>query len=75
VSNANTLFNNNGGNDTAFSDLAGPNSQGSQAADGFFDWGLTFFYGRNVYTAIWQVAPPSPPVSGSSVPAGPFWAY
>jgi Protein of unknown function (DUF3443) len=66
--------------DTASSGLAGPNTPGSpnaatQAADGFFDWGLSFFYGRNVYTAIWNVVPPSTPVSGMSVPAGPFWAY
>jgi hypothetical protein len=59
---------------SAFSDVGGPNTPGSpdsatQAADGFFDWGLPFFYGRNVYTAIWNVTPPS------GVPAGPFWAY
>ncbi len=30
---------------------------------------------RNVYTGIWGVTPPGTPVSGSSVPAGPFWAY
>ncbi len=72
VSNANTLFSNASFN--AFSDLAGPNSTGTlssvdEAADGYFDWGLPFFYGRNVYTAIWNVAAPS------GVPAGPFWAY
>jgi hypothetical protein len=71
VANADTLFT---GSDSAFSNLAAPNTPGSpnsatQAADGFFDWGLPFFYGRNVYTAIWQVSPPS------GVPAGPFWAY
>jgi hypothetical protein len=72
VSNADTLFSTNG---TAFSDLAGPNSTGTnltssnKAADGYFDWGLPFFYGRNVYTAIWGITPPS------GVPAGPFWAY
>ena len=59
---------------TAFSDLAAPNTSGSpdsltQAEDGYFDWGLSFFYGRNVYTAIWGVTSPS------GVPAGPFWAY
>lgn len=55
----------------AFSGLAGPNSVGTVAepSDGFFDWGLPFFYGRNVYTAIWNVTPPG------GVPAGPFWAY
>jgi hypothetical protein len=72
VSAADALFNT--GN-TAFSDLAGPNTPGTslsstvKAADGFFDWGLSFFYGRNVYTAIQGVTPPS------GVPAGPFWAY
>ncbi len=70
VSNDNTT-----GGDFAFSDLAGPNMSGSQTSDGYFDWGLPFFYGRNVYTAIWGVNPPSTPASGSSVPAGPFWAY
>jgi hypothetical protein len=40
--------------------LAGPNS-------GMFDWGLPFFFGRNVYTAI----------QGQNTPAGagPYWAY
>ncbi len=59
---------------TAISGLAGPNtpnpvSSSAQVADGYFDWGLPFFYGRNIYTAIWGVTPPS------GVPAGPFWAY
>ncbi len=63
------------GNYTAFSDLAGPNTPGTslststKAADGFFDWGLPFFYGKSVYTAIWGVTPPS------GVQAGPWWAY
>jgi hypothetical protein len=40
--------------------LAGPNT-------GMFDWGLPFFFGRNVYTAI----------EGQNTPAGagPYWAY
>lgn len=71
VSNASTLLS---GSFSAFSDLAGPNTGGSpnsstQAADGFFDWGLSFFYGRNVYAAIQGVTPPA------GVQPGPFWAY
>jgi hypothetical protein len=50
---ANTLFN-------AFSMLAGTNP-------GSFDWGLPFFFGRNVFTAI----------ESQNTPAGfgPYWAY
>jgi hypothetical protein len=46
--------------DAAFSNLAGPNTSG-------FDWGLPFFYGRNVFIAI----------DGSTVGStpGPFFAY
>ena len=46
--------------DAAFSNLAGPNTGG-------FDWGLSFFYGRNVFTAI----------DGTTVgnTPGPFFAY
>ena len=58
VSNANALFSVPGA--VAFSDLAGPNP-------GFFDFGLPFFYGRNVFSAI----------EGQSTSAGvgPYWAY
>jgi hypothetical protein len=74
ISNANTLFTTNP-TYTAFSDLGGPNTPGTKlsssdvANDGYFDWGLPFFYGKSVYTAIWGVTPPS------GVPEGPFWAY
>ncbi len=66
VGNANTLFNNAA--NTAFSELGGPNSAPS-GCNGSFDWGLTFFYGRSVFTAIEQQ-----PVTGTSY-VGPFWAY
>ncbi len=58
VGNAETLLGNL--NDTAYSDLGGPGANS-------FDWGLPFFFGRNVYTAI----------EGKSTPGGngPFWAY
>ncbi len=48
------------GNDAAINGLAGPNS-------GLFDFGLTFFYGRNVFTSI----------AGTTAPGGPtpYWAY
>jgi hypothetical protein len=58
VSNADTLLGNLLFN--AFPMLAGPNS-------GSFDWGLPFFFGRNVFTAI----------ESQNTPAGfgPYWAY
>jgi hypothetical protein len=48
-------------NEAVLEQLAGPNSLSG------FDWGLPFFYGRNVYTAI----------EGRSTPGGtgPYWAY
>jgi hypothetical protein len=57
VANALSLFTQN---DSVFGDLGGP---GMNA----FDWGLPFFYGRNVFTAI----------EGKSTPGGtgPYWAY
>jgi hypothetical protein len=57
--------------DAAFSNLAGPlgtpNTCTTSGGSCEFDWGLPFFYGRNVFTAI----------NGTSTPAGvgPFWAY
>jgi hypothetical protein len=58
VGNADTLTANP--NDAAVNGLAGPNS-------GVFDWGLPFFFGRSVFTAI----------EGQSTPGGvgPYWAY
>jgi Protein of unknown function (DUF3443) len=60
VANADTMFNDNPAA-SVFEDLAGPNSLSG------FDWGLPFFYGRNVFTAI----------EGQSTPGGvgPYWAY
>jgi hypothetical protein len=48
------------GNNTAFSTLGGPNP-------GSFDWGLGFFFGRNVFTAIENMGTPGGP--------GPYYAY
>ncbi len=57
IANANDLFNT--GN-TAFDNLGGVNS-------GSFDWGLAFFFGRKVYTAI------NGRPAGKAT--GPYWAY
>jgi Protein of unknown function (DUF3443) len=57
INNANTLFNNNGGTYTAFDNLGGPSSL-SPGGSNVFDWGLTFFFGKNVYTGI-ETAPGS----------------
>jgi Protein of unknown function (DUF3443) len=58
VSNADSLFSNSAA--SVLPSLAGPNP-------GTFDWGLPFFFGRNVFTAI----------DGRSTPAGtgPYWAF
>ena len=46
--------------DAAYNNIGGPNSQS-------FDWGLPFFFGRNVFTAIEEQTTP--------VGTGPFFAY
>jgi hypothetical protein len=70
VDNADSLFNNNP-SDAAFGTLAGPqgtaNTCSSSGGSCTFDWGLPFFYGKTVFTAI-----DGQPVSGGT---GPFWAY
>ncbi len=58
IENANNLFNTN---NTAFSTLGGPNT-------GTFDFGLSFFFGKDVFTAIDQAPVPNGPT-------GPFFAY
>ncbi len=62
VANADGIFN-SFPNDAVIPGLAGPsNTNGSS-----FDWGLPFFYGRNVFTSI----------AGTTAPGGPtpYWAY
>jgi hypothetical protein len=58
VATADTLLSNV--NNFAFNNIAGPNS-------GAFDFGLPFFFGRNVYTAIELQSTPAGP--------GPYFAY
>jgi Protein of unknown function (DUF3443) len=57
IANADTLFSTI---NSAFNDVGGPNA-------GSFDWGLPFFLGRNVFTAIESQSTPAG--------AGPYWAY
>jgi hypothetical protein len=60
VDNADSLFQNNP-DAFVFGTLAGPNSLAG------FDWGLPFFYGRHVFTAIERRSTPGG--------TGPYWAY
>jgi Protein of unknown function (DUF3443) len=62
IANAETLFTNQ--SDFAFGDLGGVSSN---SAPFYFDWGLPFFFGQNVFVAI----------EGASTPGGtgPYWAY
>jgi hypothetical protein len=56
--------------DSLFSDPSAfvfPTLGGPSGSQEYFDWGLPFFFGRNVYTAV----------SGKSTPSGqgPYWAF
>ena len=64
VANADTIFKTN---DYALGDLGGGITTGGVAPSNYFDWGLPFFFGRNVFVAI----------EGSTAPGGtaPYWAY
>jgi hypothetical protein len=57
IANADTLFSTS---NAAFDDLGGTNP-------GSFDWGLPFFFGRNLFVAIDGQETPGGP--------GPYWAY
>ena len=63
IDNADNLFAAGGGADAAFSTLGGPNIGGG------VDFGLPFFYGKSVFTAIDGQGVPS------NAPAAPWWAY
>lgn len=64
IANADSLFSN--ANDFAFSDLGGTITS-SSGLPPFFDWGLPFFFGRNVYVSIETTTAP-----GGTTP---YWAY
>jgi hypothetical protein len=64
IENADTLFNN--GSNTAFSTLGGSECSAG-GANCAFDWGLSFFYGRNVFTAVENASTPGG--------MGPYFAY
>ena len=72
VDNAANLFQSSNGA-AAYSNLAGPNFGGGCSPQNqgacTFDWGLPFFYGRNVFTAVDGQPVPT------GAPAGPWWAY
>lgn len=71
VDNAETLFNNDS-SDAVLENLAGSNGVGTcvgGVGQCSFDWGLPFFYGRNVFVAIDGQGVPS------TAPAAPWWAY
>ena len=72
VDSAETLFNNDS-SDAVMQNLAGTNGTGTCVGGQgqcTFDWGLSFFYGRNVFTAIDGQAVPS-----SANAQAPWWAY
>jgi hypothetical protein len=55
----------NSSND-AFSDIAGPEATGTSLGN-YFDWGLPFFFGRNIFVAIEG--------QNAGGTGGPYWAY
>jgi hypothetical protein len=61
IANADVLFSANNSSNWAFNDLGGDNP-------GSFDWGLPFFFGRNVFIGIEGQTGPGGVV-------GPYWAY
>jgi hypothetical protein len=64
IGNATSLFSSNG---FAFANLGGPAFTGGSASQHGFDWGLSFFFGKSVYTAIEG--------RGTSRATGPFLAF
>ncbi len=67
VENADNLFSQYS-TSAAFGDLGGPSTTTAGPSNyDYFDWGLPFFYGRTVFTAIEGIGTPAGP--------GPYYAY
>jgi hypothetical protein len=66
IANADSLFNANGGTNAAFNNLGG--DSGTSPSTDYFDFGLPFFYGRNVFIGIENEPGPNGTL-------GPYWAY
>lgn len=66
IANAEALFAANNGQNAAFSNLGG--DSGTDPSSDYFDFGLPFFYGRNVFVGIENMTGPGGVV-------GPYWAY
>jgi hypothetical protein len=66
IANAEALFAANNGQNAAFSNLGG--GSGTGPSSDYFDFGLPFFYGRNVFVGIENM-------NGPGGIVGPYWAY
>jgi|YelNatPaOPRAMG01_1025707.scaffolds.fasta_scaffold35936_2 hypothetical protein len=68
IANADSLFKANSGLNAAFNDLGGPSATSTSSSSEYFDFGVPFFYGRNVFIGIENMTGPNGVV-------GPYWAY
>lgn len=66
IANADVLFAANNGQNAAFNDLGGDSGTGTSTD--YFDFGVPFFYGRNVFVGIENMTGPNGVV-------GPYWAF
>ena len=66
IANADSLFAINNGQNSAFNNLGG--DSGTDPSTDYFDFGVPFFYGRNVFVGIENM-------SGPNGIVGPYWAY
>lgn len=66
IANADALFSSNNGLNAAFNNLGG--DSGTSPSSDYVDFGLPFFFGRNVFIVIENMPGPNGTV-------GPYWAY